>query len=95
MKPKIYICLFGEDTDRFMVKLKSENVDVDSKGKPCKEKMSSVLMNVKTELQFEKTFSVLNQKPTGSDFYDFISNKCSMWKTGIILFEAVIGNKNQ
>merc|ERR1712131_191262 len=37
------ICLLGEQTEKFITRLKTETVDVDSKGKSCKEKMSKII----------------------------------------------------
>ena len=44
-KTKIFLVLIGEEKNlnRFQQLLKTNNVDIDSRGRPCKEKLSKVL----------------------------------------------------
>merc|ERR1712131_369323 len=53
------ICLLGEQTEKFITRLKTETVDVDSKGKSCKEKMSKVIYHE----NFEKRDSFEENPP--------------------------------
>ena len=74
----ILIANFEDDLKSFQQKLKTHNVDVDSNGKPCKEKMSKVLCNC---LQLKEATSDLKwwtdtlAKPTTFSVIEFKNNE--------------------
>lgn len=75
------ICLLGEQTEKFITRLKTETVDVDSKGKSCKEKMSKILYHenlTKTD-QFTNLTKVeiFTESPVNCELYDFARNHCN------------------
>ena len=76
------ICLLGEQTEKFITRLKTETVDVDSKGKSCKEKMSKVLYheNLTKSDQFTNLTKVeiFTESPVNCELYDFARNHCNL-----------------
>lgn len=54
MIKSVYLILIGNSNSlsEFSKRLKTHNVDLDSKGKPCKEKMSRNLFTVKVNFSF-------------------------------------------
>ena len=73
------ICLFGEQTEKFITRLKTETVDVDSKGKSCKEKMSKILyheiLTKSDEFTTPTKVVIFTENPINSELYDFARNK--------------------
>ena len=47
---------------QFMKNLKTQNVDVDSKGKPCKERLSTILCTKSSLSKFKENFKEENVK---------------------------------
>ena len=76
------ICLLGEQTEKFITRLKTETVDVDSKGKSCKEKMSKILYheNFTKPDQFTNLTKVeiFTEIPLNCELYDFTKNNCNI-----------------
>ena len=75
------ICLLGEQTEKFITRLKTETVDVDSKGKSCKEKMSKILYHESLEKYDQFTSSnkveIFTEIPINCELYDFARNSCN------------------
>ena len=73
------ICLLGEQTEKFITRLKTETVDVDSKGKSCKEKMSKILyheiLTKSDEFTSPTKVVIFTENPINSELYDFARNK--------------------
>ena len=73
------ICLLGEQTEKFITRLKTETDDVDSKGKSCKEKMSKILYHESLTKSEEFTSPtkvvIFTENPINSELYDFARNK--------------------
>ena len=76
------ICLLGEQTEKFITRLKTETVDVDSKGKSCKEKMSKVIYHEKFEKhdpleENPSKIEVFTERPLNFELYDIAKNTCN------------------
>jgi len=75
------ICLLGEQTEKFITRLKTETVDVDSKGKSCKEKMSKILYHESLTKSDQFTSSskveIFTEIPINCELYDFARNFCN------------------
>ena len=78
IKRNPYICLCGEQTEKFVNRLKTETVDVDSRGKACKEKMSKIIYHDVYEnfKSHELKVEIVADKPTSS-LYTHALNFCN------------------
>ena len=77
-KSMIYLMIYGEDSTLkdFIKHFKTSNVDIDSTGKPCKERMMTLVQTVDAQnTVFQKSGLYIHQFPSISEVRMFIKER--------------------